>query len=453
MHFLLLRISRVLAFALLSLSLLLPWFRVPISIRENLNGVYTLVFSEPVSTTIFKMVVLAVFLTACWFAYRRRRAGSANWTSPMAVSGSILLAVLGIAYPTMTMQRCAAVSAHAAWLQAQNYSLILPFGDAYRAQEYAHEPGQPLVNVAEVLPRAFEALPTPAAINSFFDLRLARLEEILMWLGLSPAFCQFAYRGWFCGIFGSLLLAVSFMRIEHGGSAFRQKIRLLPSAALVLVCSAFLLSAVCLIPVVMAGRELSRAREAVTEGRLSESLHDLDLMQAWVPVLAYNTDVVYQRGWLDRKLGFNSEVAQLFSAIREEEEDFRSRAAKHYNEALARNSDGPIRDESYRGALRLAIKDFNAGLIDRAAVRLRQLQTIDPTCIKANYALQLAYLQTDRKGELECEVARFVALYGCFQSLEKSGLVASAHRRMAELDFDFQDISRLGEEMRAAIKP
>src|SRR5215472_10236168 len=103
MHFLLLRISRVLAFALLSLSLLLPWFRVPISVRENLNGVYTVVFSEPVSTTIFKIVVLAVLLSACWLGYRRRHAGSTNWTSPMAVSGCILLAVLGIAYPAMTM--------------------------------------------------------------------------------------------------------------------------------------------------------------------------------------------------------------------------------------------------------------------------------------------------------------------------------------------------------------
>ena len=73
----------------------------------------------------------------------------------MTVSGCILLAVLGIAYPALTMQRCAAVSAHAGWLQAQNYSLILPFGDAYRAQEYAHEPGQPLINVAEVLPARF----------------------------------------------------------------------------------------------------------------------------------------------------------------------------------------------------------------------------------------------------------------------------------------------------------
>ena len=452
MLFLLLRISRWVAFALLSLSLLLPWFRVPVSVRENLNDAFAVVFREPASTIVFKIFVLAVLLSACWISYRSRLSGSRDWATPMTISGCILLAALGIAYPALTMQRCAAISAHAAWLEAQNYSLILPFGDTYRAQEYAHEPGQPLINVAEVLPTSFAALPTPV-VNSFFDLRLSGLGEILNWLGFSPAFCEFVYRGWFCGVFGSFLLTASFMRIGCQNGAFRGRVRLLGSVPLILICGAFLLSALSLIPVVMAGRELTKARTAVVEGRFSESLHHLDLMELWVPVFAYNTDVIYQRGWLERKMGLNSEAAQLFSAMREEEEDFDSRAAQHYSEALDRNAEGPFRDEAYRGALRLAVKDFNAGLMDRAADRLGQLQAIDPSCVKANDALQLAYLRTFRKEELEREVARFEALYGCFGSLEKSGLIASAHRRTAELDFDFRDIAKLGNEMRAAIKP
>jgi hypothetical protein len=176
-------------------------------------------------------------------------------------------------------------------------------------------------------------------------------------------------------------------------------------------------------------------------------------MEVWVPVLAYNTEVVFQRGWLDRKMRFSSGAAQLYSAIREEQEHFDSRAAAHYTDVLDGKPEGPIRDEAYRGALRMAVKDLNAGLMGRAADRLGQLQAIDPSCVKANYALQLAYLRTFRKEELEREVARFEAVYGCFQGLEKSGLIASAHRRTAELDFDFRDTTRLGDEMRAAIKP
>ena len=449
---LVLRLSRWIAFALLALSLVLPWFRVPVGIREDLNGVPKILFAEPASTIGFKIFLFSIVVITSWLAIRRRRSGATDWARPITVGGFVLLLVLGITYPAVTMQRYAAISAHATWLQAQNYSLILPFGDAYRAQEYSHEPGQSLISVADVLPRAFEAIPTPV-VNSFTDFELGRLQEVLMWLGLSPAFCQFVYRGWFCGIFGALLLAASFVRVwgEQGGSD--RKVQLSAGVPAVLACGATLLYILCLTPIVMAGRQLARARTALAEGRLRESLDHLERMEAWLPVLAYNSDVVFQRGWLDQKLGIQSDVAMLYSAIREEEEDFDSRAAQHFGELLARQPLGPVHDEAYRGALRLAIKDFNSGLIDRAADRLRELEAIDPTCVKANYALQLAYLRGLRKEELERELARFEALYSCFQSLEKSGLIAAAHRRAAELDFEYRDIAKLGDEMRAAIKP
>jgi hypothetical protein len=159
MPLLLLKISRGVAFALLLLSLLLPWFRVPVSVRESHDDAFKAVFSEPVSTSVFKILVLLALVIACWIGYRRKLSGSTDWTAPMTVSGCILLALLGIAYPALTMQRCAALSAHAAWLGAQNDSLILPVGDLYLAPEFAHQPGQPLTNVSEVMPTAFEALP------------------------------------------------------------------------------------------------------------------------------------------------------------------------------------------------------------------------------------------------------------------------------------------------------
>ncbi len=449
---LVLRISRWVAFALLSLSLALPWFRVPNGVEEGLNGRPKVIFSEPSSTIGFKILLFAGVVVACWIGVRRKRSGVSDWARPITVIGFVLLLVIGITYPAITMQRCAAISAHATWLQAQNYSLILPFGDAYRAQEYAYEPGQSLISVAEVLPRAFEALPTPV-VNSFADFNLGRLEEVLMWLGLSPGFCQFVYRGWFCAIFGIFLLSISFMRVQSTQNESNWKAHLSAGVPAVLVCGAALLYIVCLVPIVMAGRELTRARTALMEGRVKESLHRLDRMEAWMPVLAYNSDVIFQRGSLDQKMGVQSDAALLYSAVREEEEDFDGRAAQHFGELTSRRSNGPIQAEAYRGALRLAIKDFNSGLVDRAADRFGQLETIDTTCIKANYALQLAYLQTLRKPELERELARFEVLYAPFESLEKSGLIAAAHRRLAELDFDLRDTATLGDEMRAAIKP
>jgi hypothetical protein len=449
MPFLLLRISRFAAAGLLLLGLVLPWFRVPVSVFENLNGGYSAICREPVSTTVFKVFILGVLLSAWLIGFRRRRSGSHSSGTAMAVGACLVLVVLSIAYPALTIQRCAAVSAHAEWLRTQHSSLI---GEAATAQEYDYQPGEPLVDVADVIPASFSALPVPD-LTSFSDVHLSKLDKVLMWLGLAPGFCQFAALGWFCAIFGSFLLAVSFLRMKESEGVNRGDLKSVYTIVPFFVFGTFLLATVLIAPVVMAGRELAEARTAVANGSFSESLHHLDLAEAYVPILAYNTDDVYQRGWLDRKLGLNSSAAQLVSAIREEEEGFYSRAAQHYSELLDPDRPGPVRDEAFRGALRLAIKDLNAGLLERAASRLAQLTSIDPSSIKANYALQLADLRSSRKDRLESEVAKFEAVYKCFASIEKSALLASAHRRMAELDYDFQDTEKLGDEMRAAIKP
>jgi hypothetical protein len=450
MPFLLLSISRFVAAGLLLISVLLPWFCVPVSVRDDGRGGYAAVLTEAASTPVFKVLVVGVLLSAGWIAYRRRGSGSFGWATPMAVSGCLLFVVLTIAYPALTIQRCAAISAHAAWLQTQNASIIRVSGDVRTAQEYAHQPGEWEVCVKDLLPRAFVALPTP--VSSFSEVRFARLPQLAMWLGFSPAFYEFARAGWFCGIFGSSLLIASCVRVKNREGRRHQDLSLACRMPLFFILGACLLWALCLLPVVMAGRELENAHTAVWEGHYRESLRHLNGAEAWMPVLAYHTDAVYQRGWLDRKLGVNSGAAQLASAIREETEGFESRAAQHYADLLEANAPGPVRDEAFRGTLRKAINDFNAGLLDRAALRLTQLLEIDPTSLKANYALQLADLRSFRKDRLECEIARFIAVYRCFQSLEKGVVIAAAHHRLAELDFDSKDLTKLGDEMRASVQ-
>ncbi len=104
-------------------------------------------------------------------------------------------------------------------------------------------------------------------------------------------------------------------------------------------------------------------------------------------------------------------------------------------------------------ALRLAIKDFNSGLIGRAAAVLEHLTAIDPSSVKADYAMQLVHLREFRKTQLEQDVAKFETIYECFESPEKSPLVAAAHRRLADLEFDYHDLPKIGDEMRAAVTP
>jgi hypothetical protein len=308
------------------------------------------------------------------------------------------------------------------------------------------------VQIKEVLPRAFQAVPTPSVL-SLASLHLAKLQPVSLWLGMSPAFCQFVSPGWFCGLFGSFLLALSFAPSPSNGGKRSGHFRRTHDVIGPFLVGVFAACIGCLLPVMMAGRQLQRAQAAVDEGKFEESLGHLNLAQAWVPVLAYHTDVLFQRGYLEGKLGIKSPTTELFSAIRQEIEGFKTRASTFYMELLSPEIPKEVRDEAFRGALRLAIKDFNTGLVDRAAARLAQLIVIDPTSVKTSYALQLADLRNLRKPQLEREVAKFEAVYHCFQSREKNPLLAMAHRRLADLEFECRDVSKVGEEMRAAVTP
>jgi hypothetical protein len=443
---------RVIALALLAASFALHWFRVPIGLQEKSYGGYALVFQQPSSTLPFKLFASAVLVVAWWMGWRLKRTGSAPWGMPMAVAGCILLITIGIVYPALTMQRSADISAHAAWLGQQNFSLIASVGDTFTGQEYFCQPGQPEVQVKEVLPRAFQAIPTPS-VASIADLHLTKLQHIFIWLGLSPGFCQFVTWGWFCAMFGALLLTVCFMPLKSHQRSNPGDRKSLYRLIEFFVLGTVSVSLLCLFPIMMACQELAKAQVAANEGRYPESIRHLNAAEKWVPVLAYHTDTLFQRGWLEEKVGINSPVRQVYSAIREEDEGFFSRAAKHYDMLL--NSDSPqaVKCEAFRGSLRLAIKDFNSGLIDRAASRLERLTALDPTSIKADYAMQLAHLRLFRKKQLEQDVAKFETVYDCFESPEKSPLVAASHRRLADLEFDYHDLTKLGDEMRAAVTP
>jgi hypothetical protein len=445
-----LKLCRVVSILLLLAGLILPWYRVPSGLRTGAKGDLVVSISQPGTTIIFKLLLAAVFLGVLLYS-RRKSITEFGRTRVLAGGGMAAALLVAIAYPALTIQRSAKVAAHGEWLAAQNNSMILSNGDSLTGEEYSYQSGQPAVLITEVLPRSFQALPTPQ-FESPFDLHLTNLPAIAMWAGYTPGFCQFIGRGWFCTLFGYALFAVSFLRAADGTppqKLLKVGATLLPVSA----AGACLLWGVCLLPVLAAGLELTKAETAADEERFSDSRRYLELATLYLPVLAYNTDIVFQTGWLDQKLGTDSPAARLVKAIHQEEEGFSALAADRYAGLLDPTNPEPVRGEAYRDALRLALKDLNAGLNARAGNSLTQLLAIDPSCIKANYALQLGDLRTQRKADLERNVAQFEVVYNTFQSLEKSALIAAAHRRLAELDFDYGDIAHIGDELRAAIKP
>jgi hypothetical protein len=450
MPFLLLRTLRYIAVGLLLLSLLQPWMSVPFGVRGNLQMGYSAIVAEPATTLFFKALLLLIIMGGWWYGRRRRRSPTFRWETWIASLSYLFFLVVAIVYPALTIQRCATLSAHATWIEMQNLSMIRFDGDISTSQEFMHHSGEPEVYLKKVLPSSFSIFSTPT--DCFHSLRLAKLSALTEWLGFGLAFSEFVRRGWFAASFGSFLLGLSFSRTEKILNAPARRSSKVSLTVSLLVLAPLLLWVICLTPVMLAGSELASAREAASAGQFKESLRHLDAAELLVPVLAFHTGLIYQRGWLDRKLGIKTPEAELEAAIREEMEGFRSRAAQDYLSLLEPGSvPQPVHDEAFRGTLRLAIDDFNAGLFDRATSVFERLLALDPSCLKANYALQLADLRSLRKGRLEDEVASFIAVYRCQQCIEKSVVIAAAHRRIAELDYDARDTAHLGDEMRAAI--
>jgi hypothetical protein len=452
MPVLILRISRWLALGLVLASLLLPWFHVPNGLREVSHSVYRATFEQPHVTIVFKLLIVATLLVSALIGFRRNRSQSGGFRLPMTVAGSFLLVVIGIMFPAYVTQRSSAVSAHASWLNLESASLIDSTGDIFTASEYAFRPNQPVIEIQEVLPRSFDAVPTPAG-DGFLGLHLTRFNNILGWLGYTDAYCDFAHWGWFLAVAGSLLLVLTHLRPRGEKDVTAHQTRRIYRTIAVLPTVAFLVCLLCLLPVVMASQELSSARSCALDGSYEQALRHLALARNWMPVLGYGSDMLFQCGWVERNLGRDTPQARLASAIQEEERGFYERASSQYFALLNADPSGPVADEAFRGALRIAIKDFNSTRFDRARGSLLRLAAFRPASLKVSYGLQLIDLRDLRKDDLECEVSKFVVVYNCLQNLKKNAVFGQAHRRLADLEYDYRDMDRLGEEMRLAIKP
>ena len=442
-------LARILSLLLLGLALALPWYRVPIGLRPGAPDSYAVVFLEPPSTAIFKILVAASLVAILIYCSRRSATPMRRLTFVSGI-GLFLLVLLTTSFAPLTLQRCAKVAAQAEWLTDQNFSLILPTGDSLSEEEYSYQSFEPLVSITDVMPRAFQVLPAPE-VTTALDLHVTQLPETMLWLGYTSGFCQFVGRGWFCGLFGALLLFASFSRpLRTELAPTKIPTWRFPIMALI---GGIALEGFWLVFPFAAGIELHRARLDASEGEFAGARIHLDRAFGLLPSLRSNTDLLFERGWLDRRIGQTSSAeSRLVEAVEEEEEHLSARAWTHYEQLLQAQNSSEIRAEAYRGALRLALRDLNSGLEERAAARLNELLVLDNSCIKANYALQLADLRLHRKAALERDVVQFETVYKTFQSLEKIAPIATAHRRLAELDFETNDAADVTEQLRAAAK-
>jgi hypothetical protein len=248
-------------------------------------------------------------------------------------------------------------------------------------------------------------------------------------------------------LFGSALLGLSLFRRDQG--CRRGARQLLAVVAL----GAPTLTVACLVPVAAAGYAMAAAREQAARGDWAAALTQLGLAEACLPILAYQTDLVYQRGWLEERCRRSTPAARLVSAWQKEAQNFEEISRQEYAGLLSPKIPEPVRSEAFRGLLRLAIDDFNSGRIDRAHEGLSRLAAADPSSLTALYGLQMTDLHGNRLMALRRDLAQLTAVYHVFQSNEKLTVLALCRQHLAELAFDQPNAAMVDQQLPLLTRP
>ena len=254
------------------------------------------------------------------------------------------------------------------------------------------------------------------------------MPRVMFWLGYDNPFCEFVKAGWGLGLLGVLSGLLATHGREDGRPGRRDVLRGACTAA-----TAFaLLLILALIPLARGRAHLDSATRATWTGDYGLALSSLERAAAVLPVLRENTAYVAQMGLLQYRLGHrDTPEAQLYMAGQCERQSRCFEAESLCLRLLERERlSNAIRRECVRALLRRGIHDLNGNQTEHAIRLLERVVAEEPENLKANYALQLAYLRVGRHGELRELVDRMQWVYACFQVPTVRPVLATAHENL-----------------------
>ena len=416
MHAFVLRGIGIVSLALLPVAAILPWYTVPVEIREDGAGGVECWCPPTQAGRFFAAICVAASAVLAWGWYRGRlRSASTS-------NGLVLFLVTLLFFPYCITIFDPSLAAQSSWLFEQHDNLTAFEGDYSVDQElgslslrryvYANPGDQEREPVFQPLvwgPEMFQ---------------LGNLQVLIRSLGYTDSFCQFFGVGWFVAIVATLgMLPDSWSEdgvIRPG--------RIKTSARFGLAAS-FVCTLAAMSPVLVVAIKLAAAREATARGEYESAASYLEDAAAAFPLL--NKDFVFttQRGLVDWRLGrLDSPQAQVYRAELYERQGHASVAEHDYREIMMSVERGTqVHHEACLGLLRLGIVAFNTGLIKRATELIETVLVQEPCNLKANFALQLAYLRTSRRVDLERLVKRVERIYARYQFPTKMLIVSFSH--------------------------
>ncbi len=415
-----------------------PWFSVPVAPAAGADSYRDIITSTPGCTVFFKAAISigVVSLAASWLWKR-------TWTA-LSSSLACLMILLTLAYPYFVTVRSPNVSADATWLQMQHDNLTWLGGDIYLNAELGSKGWRSKSYIVDA-PRQLAVVPLPSW--SPWEVGLHRTEDLMLWLGFSNAFCQFAGRGWSLAIAGASLLFLGTLRNNHQLDYQRA------GAAIALFTVVAVLAAVVgWSRPFKASHEINLAAELAGQKNYDQAKVHLDRAVSILPVLGQDTFYIAQRGVLDSRLGIDSEYALLQKA-RSLESNGRFDQAMTIIESIAESADPAIRREACRGVLRFAIQDFNCGRFERSAERFDFVLKRNPCDVKLIYLIQLQGIRESRIARVEAMRDWMYSVSARFNFGTKKILRAVAQQNMATATGLTNDANEIWAAQSRAKKP
>jgi hypothetical protein len=339
-----------------------------------------------------------------------------------ARAGAVLLALL-LLFPHLVMVWSPKAAAEANWLHLQHKSLTWFGGDVFGLQEIKDFAWKSHVYAADLLDQA-TGMNAPAFRPNVVPF--GSLSDLFAWFGYSNTFCQFVGSGWGLSLLGAILLF--FESYRHGKRADAQGFRAAARTGAAVLATGVLVGSA---SAALSGLELDRARDAAERGLFSVALDRIDLVTDAFPVLAESSDLALQRGVLEARLGRETPEATLYRARVLQGQGLLEEAEALFGSLLQSDAAGGVRREALRGILRRGIRELNSGETIRAMKSLEMVLGADPCNLKANYALELAYLRAARFESLRDLAARMRATYRFFGDETKLPVLAAAQENVA----------------------
>ncbi|WP_435011303.1 tetratricopeptide repeat protein [Tundrisphaera lichenicola] len=415
MHCLVSRAMAALGALLLLVGMVKPWMSVPTGFVIKPGAKLTCTTAQPRSAIPFR-VSCALFATLMGLGHLWHRRTSDRKAMLAASALSVQLF-----FPCVVMMWEPSISARANWLHIQHENLTWLGGDLCTNLEYSRKSWKDRIYLVDT-PRQINVIRMPTSGLGAFQF--GRLAVWFDTLGYSNRYCQFLNRGWIASLFGMTLLILG--ECLPGGKSDRRRF---VRAATVGVATFVVGTLAVSIPVVTAARHLERARRATALGLYDRAGDYLRRATAALPALAEDTFFVAQTGLLDFRMGRDRTFeGRLFRANLLERQGRYAQAMQVYQALVAEApKNSAVGREALRSILREATHALNGGRFDDAVHWFEAVLREEPCNLKANYALQLAFLRTGRRAEIDLLVRQIDATYAYFQMPNKAIVLALSH--------------------------